>query len=421
MSPTGGVGAASSASASAWLHQSVGRLSDAVVAAFGAVPWYTRLSAHSRSWVRLVVHQEIATMAQSLVSAQAPSLHTVFSGVPGDVARQISLDQTVELLQLTVDVVLRVVDEVADEELDTAASAVLRGALERYGREVAFHAAAVYAKAAESRGRAAARHRALLIEALVDGFEEQIVARAADLVPVGVPVRILGMSPPPDAAPALLDEVARIAGRTGATVCGAAHGKTVLLVSVEDGPPTAPQPAGSQPAPHQPAAGEATTPVDLLTELRSLVGGVAGPGVVASEVISSVARAGPAAAAVLSGLQALAAWPGNPAIVSTEDLLVERVLCGDTEAARRLVAACVDPLVSAGHGLVETVDAMLRSDGSPEAAARSLPVHVNTLRYRIAKIIALTGRDPRRYRDASALQIAFTLARAGVISSALSH
>ncbi|ONH61487.1 hypothetical protein CcI49_04440 [Frankia sp. CcI49] len=432
--------AAPGASASAWLYESVGRLSDTVVAAFGGLPWYTRLSAHSRSWVRLIAHQEIATMAQSLVAARAPSLQNIFSGVPAEVARQISFDQTVELLQVTVDVVLRVANAEADEALDPATSAVLRAELERYGREVAFQAATVYAKAAEHRGRAVAGRRALLLEALVDGREDQIAARAADVVPLGLPVRILGMNPPEGGADPLLDEIARTAGRLGLVSCAAARGKAVVVIAVQ-GPSSATAATGggptvfaADPAAAAVAAGTGTgggsrggagttmeggAPVDLVAGLRGLVDGLAGPGIVISEPVASVARAGPATAAVLSGLRALAAWPGNPAVVSTEDLLVERVLCGDTQAARQLVATCVDPLVSAGHGLVETVDAMLRCDGSPEAAARSLPVHVNTLRYRITKIVSLTGRDPRRYRDASALRIAFALARTGTTPSML--
>jgi hypothetical protein len=74
-----------------------------------------------------------------------------------------------------------------------------------------------------------------------------------------------------------------------------------------------------------------------------------------------------------------------------------------------------------GRGLVETVDALIRHDGSPDAAARGIPVHVNTLRYRLDRMIASTGRDPRRSRDAFAMQIAFTLARTGAAPSATSR
>jgi DNA-binding PucR family transcriptional regulator len=81
------------------------------------------------------------------------------------------------------------------------------------------------------------------------------------------------------------------------------------------------------------------------------------------------------------------------------------------------VADCYRPLVSAGRGLVETVDALLAYDGSPDAAARSIPVHVNTLRYRLGKVISLTGLDPRRGRDAFVLRMAFILARTGAAAS----
>ncbi|MEO8287563.1 MAG: helix-turn-helix domain-containing protein [Chloroflexota bacterium] len=64
------------------------------------------------------------------------------------------------------------------------------------------------------------------------------------------------------------------------------------------------------------------------------------------------------------------------------------------------------------HGdLVKTLDAYLRHGGNASRTANALYVHRNSLRYRLARIQALTGLD---YDDADsrlALQVALLLSR----------
>nr|MDT0664633.1 hypothetical protein [Micromonospora sp. DSM 115978] len=233
-------------------------------------------------------------MAQNIATPQSPRLRNIFSGGPWNVAQQISFDQTVELIHVTVDVVL----DVADEVMDANSASLLRSDLERYGREVAFAAAAVYAKAAENRGRAGARRQAMLIEALVDDCEEQIATRASGLFPLGEHVRVLGMAPPPDTGPVVLADIAKIAERQEVVACAAQHGRFVLCVL--------------------PALATATV-AELGTVSQSIrgpgspsrgVGGAVVGGVVVSGVVESLVYAGAATAAVLSGLRALPAWQG---------------------------------------------------------------------------------------------------------------
>ncbi|WP_018639337.1 PucR family transcriptional regulator [Parafrankia elaeagni] len=377
------------------LRRAVRALSQTAADAFGSVPWFPSLPAQTRSWARLVVGRELMMMAADIATPQPPRLRSIFSGAPLEVTGQISLDQILELIRLTVDVVLNGLDDVMD---DTSASLV-RGALERYGREVAFAAAAVYAKVAENRGRAGAQRQMLLLDALVDGGEEQIAERASGLFPLGVPVQVIGLLPRPDAGVHVLHEVTRTAERHRVTVCAAQRGRYVLAILPD-------------------AAAGALADLASPSRWNTEVAGSSGPlithhTIVTSGMVGSLSAAGPATAAVLSSLRAVPAWQGSPGLLHVDDLLPERTLCGDQQAADQLVAECHGPLASAGRGLVETVDALLAHDGSPDAAARSIPVHVNTLRYRLDRVIALTGKDPRRGRDAFALRMAFTLARTG--------
>ena len=379
------------------LRRSVGDLSEAAIDAFGQLPWFSSLPAWTRSWVRLVLTNELTTMTEDLAVPRSPVLRGIFSDAPDDVTRELSLAHTVELIRLTVDVVLSAIDDVMDDD----DASLLRSDLERYGREAAFAAAKVYAKAAENRGRASAQRQTLFIDALVGGVEHEIADRAAGLIPIDLAVRVLGIAPLADTIDAVLPELFRIARARRRAACAAQHGQSVLAVVPADAGDVLSDLADT-------VAGRRTDrPTDALGLIRAIV---------ASDVVETVTRAGPAAHAVLFGLRAVAAWPGPPGLIAADDLLPERILCGDEQAASQLVAQCYTPLASAGRGLLETVDALLLHDGSPEAAARSIPVHVNTLRYRLDRVIRLTGRDPRRGRDGYALRMAFALARAGMVT-----
>lgn len=74
------------------------------------------------------------------------------------------------------------------------------------------------------------------------------------------------------------------------------------------------------------------------------------------------------------------------------------LLMGNDEALGALHEVMLAPLVEydAQHGteLVRTLDVFLTNDGQWSASAAELGVHVNTLRYRLARIEKCTGRDP---------------------------
>ncbi|MEZ5124363.1 MAG: helix-turn-helix domain-containing protein [Solirubrobacterales bacterium] len=73
------------------------------------------------------------------------------------------------------------------------------------------------------------------------------------------------------------------------------------------------------------------------------------------------------------------------------------LLCDHERARAALQAAMLEPLLAydAAHGseLVHTLDVFLSTSGQWTASASQLGVHVNTLRYRLARIEKLTGRD----------------------------
>ena len=59
--------------------------------------------------------------------------------------------------------------------------------------------------------------------------------------------------------------------------------------------------------------------------------------------------------------------------------------------------------------LLETLAAFFEEDCCPSSTASKIPIHRNTLSYRLDKITSLTGLDPRRFDDAVQIRLALVL------------
>jgi DNA-binding PucR family transcriptional regulator len=349
------------------------------------LPWYRALPPQDRSWVGLVAQQGIAAFV-SWYDRPGPTVALtagVFGIAPRELVRSISLQQTLEMLRT-------VVDAVEQEALALAAPGeeeALRDSILRFSREVAFAAAEVYARAAEMRGAWDARLEALVVDALVRGEADDAVrSRAAALGWVGTDqVTVLVGATPAGRVENLADDVRRAAAAGSAEALVGVQGDRLVVVVGHSGP--------------------AAT---VLTRLA----GFCGPGpVVTGPAVPGLTQAGRSARAALSGLVAARAWPQAPRPVAADDLLPERVLCGDTTARRALVDRAFRRLEQADVPLLETTTAYLDHGRSIEAAARALFVHPNTVRYRLRRVADLTGWDPVDPREGFVLQIAITTGR----------
>jgi hypothetical protein len=91
--------------------------------------------------------------------------------------------------------------------------------------------------------------------------------------------------------------------------------------------------------------------------------------------------------------------PGRTRVVAGDEVAVHRLLLAgvpdELRAAlrRRVLGPVLDHDARYGGRLVETLTVFLDCSGSWSRAAARLHVHVNTLRYRIAKVEQLTGAD----------------------------
>lgn len=370
----------------AWLHSIAGELATTTLARLDeTLPWYREMPAARRSAVGLVAQAGISSFlswyqdpkSQPWVAAD------VFSTAPRELLRSISLQETLQLIRVVVQVVE---DRVVQEHSE------LREAVLLYSREIAFSAADVYARAAEARGLWDARLEALVVDTILSGeSEEELSSRISALgwrARGAVVVLIGGYDELSD-----VDALRRNARRNSADVLVGIHGNRLIVV------------LGIIPS-EKPDNQKQPTLFQLSLELVESFG--PGPIVVGSEV-ASITEANRSAKSALAGYAVVGAWAKAPKPVSADDLLAERALAGDMLAKAQLVEKIYRPLRDSSPDLLETVVAYLDSGRSLELTARELYVHSNTVRYRLKRIAELIGWDATGARESFVIQVATVL------------
>lgn len=364
------------------VQRSSSSLSSKAVRAMEELPWFGGLPAEQRSYVGLVVQAGVSTFAQWLRKPDQPLPvgPEVFAAAPRELARAVSLKQTVQLIRVAVGVVEQAVPSLAA----AGEEAALREAVLRYSRELAFAAADVYAAAAEARGAWDARVEAGVVDALVRGHAGELTLSRAASLGWGRADWVVALAAP---APADLDvPELRTAVRQGglSLLVGEAAASLVLVIGGT---------GQVQPAVRQVAAALPPAPV------------VVGP------VVVELAGASSSVQEALAGLAAVGSWPAAPRPVPADDLLAERVVLGEEQARRRLLEEVYIPLKRAGGDLLATAAAYLEGGESLEGVARSLFVHANTVRYRLRKLAEVTGRDITHPRDGLVVRLALLIGR----------
>jgi hypothetical protein len=396
------------------LEQASGSLAITSVTAMSErLPWFRRLSADQRAGVLLVTQTGVTNFATWLGEPGETIRLTAeaFRNAPRDLARRISLRQTVELVRVAIETFEHQLPLLAGD--DRERQLLVEGIL-RFGREIAFAAATVYASAAESRGAWDARLEALIVDGVVRGeVDDALVSRSSALGwDAEQPVTVLVGSPPPENQPEPLTAMRRTATRLGRSVLlGVQGARLVALLSgalpgLSGTSVTASgSGAGSGSAPGAANGAAGLGPAERLTETF-------GPGpVVIGPTAPTLAAAHASARDALQGLRAVTGWPAAPRPVRAEDLLPERALAGDPWAKAQLITSVVQPLTSAGGELGRTLASYLDGGGALESCARALFVHPNTVRYRLRRVSDVTGLDPTDPRHALVLRIALIVGR----------
>ena len=345
--------------------------------------WFRDLPAGERSWVGLIAQAGVAGVIawyRDPASARASALD-VFSTAPRELAGSITLEQTVEMVRCTVDLLEQALPEIAGPD----AAEGVRDAVLSYSREIAFAAAEVYARAAEARGAWDARLEALVMEALLrDEADTTALTRAGALGwPSGSGGTVLVGAAPDADIPGGLDVMRRAAEHHGIALLTALHGDALVVLASSRGDD------------------------DRIARLLTPHFG-AGPVVVGPHAPDPSAIPG-ACSATVSAHAVARGWPDAPRPVAADELLPERALSGEPRARQQLVDELAGVL--SDSDLLRTLEVHLEHRSSLEGTARVLFVHANTVRYRLRRIESLTGRSPADPRDALALRLGLILAR----------
>lgn len=368
----------------AWLASIAGELNSETLRKLEeTLVWYREMPAGRRASVGVVAQSGISSFlawydnpkSQPWVAAD------VFGVAPRELLRSISLQQTLQLIRVVVQVV---------EERVVREDPEMREAVLLYSREIAFSAADVYAKAAEARGLWDARLEALVVDSILSGeHTDEIASRVAALGwrANGSVVVLIGNTPEHLDA----DQLRRLARKADTDVLIGVHGDRLIVV------------VGIVTKSDSPRVNAGFS--QIVASLESSFG--QGP-VVIGPTVRDVSSANVSARAALSAF-AVVRNSKTERVLHADDVLAERALAGDALAKQTLVDKIYKPLASNSIELLETLEAYLECGRSLEATAKKLFVHANTVRYRLKRISDVIGWDPTGAHEAFVLQVAMVL------------
>ncbi len=366
----------------AWLRNISGEMASATLAKLDHdLPWYRDMPPGRRSAVGMVAQAGISSFISWYESPDATPwiASDVFGVAPRELLRSVSLQQTLQLIKVTVEVV---------EDHVKNAPAELREAILHYSRDIAFAAADVYARAAEARGLWDARLEALVVDSILSGeYDQELPSRIAALgwTGHGEVCVLVGTSP----RMVEVDAIRRIARHHNTDVLVGVQGNRLVVV-----------------VGRRIDAEEATEEHPFATIAGALDESF-GPGTyVVGPAVPAVVDAVKSAKAALAGFSVAKSRRDPPRPLMADDVLPERALAGDPLARRALIQGIYEPLRDHSLDLLGTVWTYCETGHSLEATARELFVHPNTVRYRLKKVIDVVQWDPGSARDALTLHIA---------------
>ena len=368
-----------------WLRNISGEMSSATLARLERdLSWYKDMPPSRRSAVGMVAQAGITSFISWYESPHSTPwiAADVFGVAPRELLRSVSLQQTLQLIKVTVEVVEDFLKDAPDE---------LREGILHYSRDIAFAAADVYARAAEARGLWDARLEALVVDSILSGeYDQELPSRIAALGWTGhgeVSV-IVGTSP----RMVDVDAIRRTARHHDTDVLVGVQGNRLVVVvgrRLEE---------------------EGTHEVASFIDIAAALDESFGPGTyVVGPTVPAVVDAVKSAKAALAGFSVAKSRSEPPRPLLSDDVLPERALAGDPLARRALIQGIYEPLRDHALDLLGTVWTYFETGHSLEATARELFVHPNTVRYRLKKVIEVVAWDPGVPRDALTIHLAVIL------------
>lgn len=376
----------------AWLRRISGELATVTLKRLeDTLPWYVEMPPGRRSAVGLVAQAGISSFISWYEDPQSTPwiAADVFGAAPRELLRSVSLQQTLQLIRVVVEVVE---ERVADK------GEHLREGILLYSREIAFASADVYARAAEARGLWDARLEALVVDSILSGeADDELPSRIAALGWHGHgEVAVLVGTTPPQLD---VDQLRRTARHLSADVLIGVQGSRLVLVI-------------GRAEQRDSEAGDDTSsgaPLTFTEIARQLEPGFGHGHLVLGHPVPTLVEASRSARAALAGFAVARSWRHAPRPVQADELLPERALAGDPLARATLIEKVYRPLHAHSAELVNTLWCYLDNGRSLEATARELFVHPNTVRYRLKRVSDVIGWDATGARESLILQSALIL------------
>jgi len=372
-----------------WLRGASGELSTQTLSRLEKdLAWYRAMPASRRSAVGLVAQAGINSFIRWFENPKSTAsiAQDVFGAAPRELLRSVSLQQTLQLIKLTVEVVEEHIREGRED---------LHEAILLYSRELAFAAADVYARAAEARGLWDQRLEALVVDSILAGeYDQELPSRIAALGWSGNgDVAVLVGTPPRHTDP---EQIRRVAKTLNVDVLIGVQGSRMVVVIGhrlhQEGQPVVP------PVPF----------FQIAKEMDEFFG----PGaLVLGPTVETILEAVDSTKAALSGFAVSPALRVIPRPVLADDMLPERAIAGDVLARQVLVTEVYEQLRDHPLDLLQTVWTYFETGHSLEATSKELFIHANTVRYRLKKVTDALDYDPSEPRDSLILHAAIVLGR----------
>ena len=356
-----------------------------------ALPWTRSLPADGRRTLEGAVRTALDDL-RSRLDAQGAEDSEVPSPVPAELSRSLGPHRAMELTQVILDML---------EEAGRTMGAEGERATLVYTRQAATAAAELYADLAETRSGRKAVTESRIIRHLIEKTAD--TRTVDDLARLGWPTEsdcfaVVGEAQGNDDGQGM--ENARqpihttVVRQGGRALVGESEGLMVVLINPD----------------------RSGTPADFCASilrfftdesavcLGPLRHGISG----AEDSIRAALSTHAAAPAVADPITAALPRP-----LHADDLLPERALNGDTDAADQLYQEVYLSLAGQDPDgpLPTTLLTFLRSGNSLEVTAKKLGIHPNTVRYRLRRCVEVTGWDAMDPRESFVLQAALIIGR----------
>ncbi|MCP8614993.1 PucR family transcriptional regulator [Bifidobacterium asteroides] len=356
-----------------------------------ALPWTRSLPTDGRRTLEGAIRTALDDLL-SRIDCQGREGSEVPSPVPAELSRSLGPHRAMELIQVILDML---------EQAGRTMGAEGERATLVYTRQAATAAAELYADLAEARnGRKAATESRIirhLIEKTADTRTVDDLSRLGwrtefDCFAIVGEARgnddVQGME---NARQPMHTAVARQGGRA---LVGESEGLTVVLIN--------PDRSGTP-------ADFCASILRFFTDESAVCLGPLRHGISGAEAsIRAALSTHVAAPAVADPITAALPRP-----LHADDLLPERALNGDTDAADQLYQEVYMSLAGQDPDgpLPTTLLTFLRSGNSLEVTAKKLGIHPNTVRYRLRRCVEVTGWDAMDPRESFVLQAALIIGR----------